>query len=171
MVSTTRVPSPREPSRADNSVAVSVGVPLVLGIAMRRWWTRSEAGPATCLELRLEERALDPIHLAPPLRSTLFLCTLQDLRRTVDVWLLRCPSPRHVSGSASSSRTSAHEPVFLTKRGQRQAVVISTAEYERLMEADEDAEDLAAADAVMAEIMAGTPTIPWAKVKADLGLA
>jgi len=66
---------------------------------------------------------------------------------------------------------SAHEPVFLTKRGHRQAVVISTAEYERLIEADEDAEDLAASDAVMDEIMAGNPTIPWAKVKADLGLA
>mgnify|MGYP001793905809 CR=1 FL=1 len=67
--------------------------------------------------------------------------------------------------------TAAHEPVFLTKRGQRQAVVLSPAEYERLMEAAEDAEDLAASDAVMAEIMAGSPTIPWAQVKADLGLA
>jgi antitoxin Phd len=67
--------------------------------------------------------------------------------------------------------TAAHEPVFLTKRGKRQVVVISTAEYERLMEADEDAQDLEAADAVMAEIIAGAPTIPWVKVKADLGLA
>jgi prevent-host-death family protein len=67
--------------------------------------------------------------------------------------------------------TSAHEPVFLTKRGKRQAVLISTTEYERLLEADEDAEDVAASDAVMDEIMAGNPTIPWAKVKADLGLA
>ena len=39
------------------------------------------------------------------------------------------------------------------------------------MEAYADAEDVAAADAVMAEIEAGAPTIPWAKVKADLGLA
>jgi hypothetical protein len=67
--------------------------------------------------------------------------------------------------------TSAHEPVFLTKRGKRQAVLISTTEYERLLEADEDAEDVASSDAVMDEIMAGNPTIPWAKVKADLGLA
>jgi prevent-host-death family protein len=63
--------------------------------------------------------------------------------------------------------TSAHEPVFLTKRGHRQAVVISTAEYERLLAADEDLE---AFDAVMAEIIAGAPTIPWAEVKVDLGL-
>jgi antitoxin Phd len=67
--------------------------------------------------------------------------------------------------------TAAREPVFLTKRGKRQAVVISTAEYERLMEAAEDAEDLAVSDGVMAEIVAGAPTIPWAQVKADLGLA
>jgi prevent-host-death family protein len=65
---------------------------------------------------------------------------------------------------------SAHEPVFLTRRGRRQAVVISTTEYERLLAADEDAEDLEASDAVMAEIVAGAPTIPWADVKADLGL-
>jgi prevent-host-death family protein len=65
---------------------------------------------------------------------------------------------------------SAHEPVFLTRRGRRQAVVISTTEYERLLAADEDAEDLEASDAVMAEIIAGAPTIPWAEVKADLGL-
>jgi prevent-host-death family protein len=61
-------------------------------------------------------------------------------------------------------------PVFLTKRGKRLAVVVSTAEYERLVSASEDAEDLAAADGVMAEIIAGSPTIPWAQVKADLGL-
>lgn len=67
--------------------------------------------------------------------------------------------------------TAAHEPVFLTKRGHRQAVVISTGEYERLLQVDDDAEDLETSDAVMAEIMAGAPTIPWAQVKADLGLA
>jgi antitoxin Phd len=66
--------------------------------------------------------------------------------------------------------TAAHEPVFLTKRGRRQAVVLSPAEYERLIEAAEDAEDQAAADAAMAEIMADSPSIPWAQVKADLGL-
>jgi antitoxin Phd len=66
--------------------------------------------------------------------------------------------------------TSARQPVYLTKHGRRQAVVLSPAEYERLLEAAEDAEDLAAFDAAMAEIIAGAPTIPWAQVKADLGL-
>ena len=66
--------------------------------------------------------------------------------------------------------TSAHEPVFLTKRGQREAVVISTSEYDRLLQAQEDAEDLVAADQTMAEIMAGAPTVPWSEIKADLGI-
>ena len=46
-------------------------------------------------------------------------------------------------------------------------MVISTSEYDRLLQAQEDAEDLAAADEAMAEIMAGAPTIPWSEVKAD----
>ena len=40
----------------------------------------------------------------------------------------------------------------------------------RGIEYDEDAEDLAGADADMAEIEAGAPTIPLAQTKADLGL-
>ncbi len=67
--------------------------------------------------------------------------------------------------------TAAHGPVFLTKRGRRQAVVLSPTEYERLMQADEDSDDLAAADAAMAEIVAGAHPIPWEQVKADLGLS
>ena len=49
--------------------------------------------------------------------------------------------------------------------------MLSAAEYERLLEADEDAQHLAAADEAMARIIAGEPTIPWEQVKADLGLA
>ena len=66
--------------------------------------------------------------------------------------------------------TAAHEPVFLTKHGERQAVVVSVAEYERLLEAAEDLEDILAANLALAEIEAGLPTVPWAQVKADLGL-
>lgn len=67
--------------------------------------------------------------------------------------------------------TASKQPVFLTKHGRRQAVLLSPAEYERLMEAAEDAEDLSASDEAMAKIMAGSPTIPWEQVKADLGVA
>ena len=63
------------------------------------------------------------------------------------------------------------EPVFLTKHGQRQAVVLSADQYERMVELVEDAVDLDAADVARAEIENGQPTIPWEDVKRDLGLA
>jgi len=61
-------------------------------------------------------------------------------------------------------------PVFLTKHGRRQAVVLSAVQYERLLELVEDAEDLAAVDEAMAAIERGEPTIPWEDIKRDLGL-
>lgn len=67
--------------------------------------------------------------------------------------------------------TAEREPVFLTKHGRRQAVVLSAVQYDRMLELVEDAEDLAAADEAMAAIEQGEPTIPWEDVKRDLGLA
>lgn len=61
---------------------------------------------------------------------------------------------------------SKSEAVFIERRGQRAAVVVSPERYERMLEALEDAEDVAAFDAAMAE---EGPNIPWAQVKADLG--
>ena len=61
---------------------------------------------------------------------------------------------------------SQHEAVFIERRGRRSAVVVSTEQYERMREALEDAEDVAAFDEAMAE---EGPNIPWAQVKADLG--
>lgn len=62
------------------------------------------------------------------------------------------------------------EPVFLTRRGRRVAVVIDVEDLERLTQAMEDLADMDAADATRAEI-AEHGTIPWEEVKADLGLA
>lgn len=62
--------------------------------------------------------------------------------------------------------TAQHEAVFIERRGEVEAVVISVAEFNRLMEAAEEAEDVAAFDAAMAE---EGPDIPWEQVKADLG--
>lgn len=58
------------------------------------------------------------------------------------------------------------EAVFIERRGQRAAVVVSPEHYERMLEALEDAEDVAAFDEAMAE---EGPNIPWAQVKVDLG--
>jgi prevent-host-death family protein len=58
------------------------------------------------------------------------------------------------------------EPVFLERYGRPAAVMISPERYAELVEALEEAEDVAAFDAAMTE---EGPNIPWEQVKADLG--
>jgi antitoxin Phd len=64
-----------------------------------------------------------------------------------------------------------HDPVYLTRRGQRVAAVIDADDLDRLIAAAEDLADIEAVRAAHEEIAAGGSTIPWAQVKADLGLA
>ncbi|MFC4243609.1 type II toxin-antitoxin system Phd/YefM family antitoxin [Gryllotalpicola reticulitermitis] len=63
---------------------------------------------------------------------------------------------------------SQSEAVFIERRGRRAAVLISPEQYERMLDALEDSEDISAFDEAMAE---EGPNIPWAQVKADLGWA
>jgi PHD/YefM family antitoxin component YafN of YafNO toxin-antitoxin module len=58
------------------------------------------------------------------------------------------------------------EAVILERYGHPAAVLISPERYDELMTAFEDAEDVAAFDAAIAE---EGPNIPWEQVKADLG--
>ncbi|MBO0768558.1 MAG: type II toxin-antitoxin system Phd/YefM family antitoxin [Solirubrobacterales bacterium] len=58
------------------------------------------------------------------------------------------------------------EAMTLARYGKPVAVLVSPERYEELMSALEDAEDVVAFDAAMAE--AGE-NIPWEQVKADLG--
>lgn len=58
------------------------------------------------------------------------------------------------------------QAVFLERRGKRAAVVVSPERYDQLLDALEEAEDVAAYDAAMED---EGPDIPWAQVKADLG--
>lgn len=58
------------------------------------------------------------------------------------------------------------EAVVLERYGRPAAVLVSMERYEQLLDALEEAEDITAFDAAMAE--AGD-NIPWDKVKADLG--
>jgi antitoxin Phd len=60
------------------------------------------------------------------------------------------------------------EAVFLERHGKDAAVLVSPAHYARMQEALEDAEDVNAFDAAMAE---EGDNIPWAQVKSDLGWA
>jgi antitoxin Phd len=59
-----------------------------------------------------------------------------------------------------------HEPVVVARRGHAEVVIVSAAEYERMRDALDELEDIAAFDAALAE---EGPNLPWAQVKADLG--
>lgn len=61
---------------------------------------------------------------------------------------------------------SQQEAVFIERRGLRAAVVVSPELYERMLEAMEDAADVAAFDEAMAE---EGENLPWDQVKKDLG--
>ncbi|HZU71799.1 MAG TPA: type II toxin-antitoxin system Phd/YefM family antitoxin [Acidimicrobiales bacterium] len=60
----------------------------------------------------------------------------------------------------------AGEPVYVTRRGKRVAVIVDARAYDALVEAAEDAADRAELRAARAE----GEYVPWAEVKADLGL-
>lgn len=55
--------------------------------------------------------------------------------------------------------------VFIERRGQRAAVVVSPGRYERMVQALEDAENAAAFDVTMAE---EGGNISWGRAKTDL---
>lgn len=64
------------------------------------------------------------------------------------------------------ARTS-HEPVVLTRRGRRVAVLVDADDFARMSDLVEDALDRAELEAARAE----NEYVPWEQVKADLGLA
>lgn len=59
------------------------------------------------------------------------------------------------------------EPVYVTRRGRRVAVIVDADAYERVVEAAEDAADRHELLAARAE----DDYVPWDEVRADLGLA
>ncbi|WP_313545019.1 type II toxin-antitoxin system Phd/YefM family antitoxin [Leifsonia aquatica] len=65
-----------------------------------------------------------------------------------------------------------HEPVSLSKRGKRVAVLVDADDFDRMRTQLEDLEDAQAAVAARRELeeTAAAP-IPWDDVKAELGLA
>lgn len=69
----------------------------------------------------------------------------------------------HLPEAVEMARTEA---VFVRRRGRLAGVLVSPERYEQLMTALEEAEDVAAFDAAMAE---EGPNMPWERVKADLG--
>ncbi|HET7386943.1 MAG TPA: type II toxin-antitoxin system Phd/YefM family antitoxin [Nocardioidaceae bacterium] len=69
----------------------------------------------------------------------------------------------HLPEAMEKARTEA---VFLERYGKPAGVLVSPERYEQMLEALEDAEDLAAFDDAMSE---EGPNVPWEQVKADLG--
>jgi prevent-host-death family protein len=62
--------------------------------------------------------------------------------------------------------TAQSEAVVLERYGRPAAVLVSLERYQQLVDALEEAEDVAAFDAAMAE---EGDNIPWEQVRADLG--
>ncbi len=61
---------------------------------------------------------------------------------------------------------SQSEPVELQHYGQRAAVLVSPQQFDEMLEAFEESQDVAAFDASLAEEGAN---LPWEQVKSDLG--
>lgn len=71
----------------------------------------------------------------------------------------------HLAEIIEQSRQSG-EPVFVTRRGRRVAVIIDAEAYERVVETAEETTDRWELQAARAE----NDYVPWDEVKADLGL-
>ena len=71
----------------------------------------------------------------------------------------------HLAEVIEEARRSG-EPVFITRRGRRVAVIIDADVYERVVDAAEDASDRHELQAARDE----DDYVPWDEVKADLGL-
>lgn len=67
---------------------------------------------------------------------------------------------------ASMIERAQQEPVMIERHGKQVAVLVSPEEFERLLDAMEELEDIAAVEASLAE---EGPNIPWEQVKAELG--
>lgn len=64
-------------------------------------------------------------------------------------------------------RARSGQPVYVTRRGRRVAVIVDPDAYDHLVEVAEDALDRAE----LALVRADDDYVPWEEVKADLGLA
>jgi len=67
---------------------------------------------------------------------------------------------------AQALKESSSQPVMIERRGKGEAVLVEAAEFERMREALEELDDIAAFDAAMAE---EGQDLPWEQAKADLG--
>jgi prevent-host-death family protein len=91
---------------------------------------------------------------------------MNDLRQ------LSVSDAREQLASIIERARTQHKPVYLTRRGEPIAAVIDADDLDRLIELAEDMADIRAAEESRAEMQrTKEEPVPWAEVKADLGLA
>jgi antitoxin Phd len=73
---------------------------------------------------------------------------------------------QHLADLIESTHRSG-EPVYVTRRGRRVAVILDSDQYERIVEELEETLDRAALRAARED----DDYVPWDEVKAELGLA
>lgn len=73
---------------------------------------------------------------------------------------------QHLADLIESTHSSG-DPVFVTRRGRRVAVILDSDQYERMVDDLENTLDRAALQAARED----DDYVPWDEVKADLGLA
>ncbi len=71
----------------------------------------------------------------------------------------------HLAAAIEQARTTG-EPVYVTRRGRRVAVIVDAEDYDDLVERAEDIVDRAELRAAREE----DDFVPWEQVKAELGL-
>ncbi len=71
----------------------------------------------------------------------------------------------HLAEVIDQTRRSG-EPIYVTRRGRRVAVIVDADAYERVIDAAEDVADRRELEAARKE----ADYVPWEEVKADLGL-
>ena len=71
----------------------------------------------------------------------------------------------HLAAAIEQARSTG-EPVYVTRRGRRVAVIVDAEDYDDLVERAEDIADRAELQAAREE----DDFIPWEQVKAELGL-
>lgn len=72
----------------------------------------------------------------------------------------------HLADAIDEARRT-REPVYVTRRGRRVAVIVDAEAFDQLVEAAEEARDRAELDAARRD----DDYVPWDEVKADLGLS
>jgi antitoxin Phd len=113
-------------------------------------------------------------HLADVVNRAVYSGTVTYLTRRGRRLAAIVPAGRIAADEAEAREEAVAEACRVLWRSVAGTDVTTRAEVrkviDRLMEEAEDAADVAASDAALAEIEAGAPTVPWETVKRELGL-